>query len=166
LELPLDTLLIKRLLVTGDPLETKCAVDVGGTLFIDEEIEVPEFPISGAEHCVADGLSELTRRKEICRGSLPPVDFSGVNVLLVDNGIRTGSTILAAIRALKSVAASRITVAVPFTDLSAGSLVESHADRLISLARHEKLGHVGLGYKALVGPSDQEINKLILDTVT
>ena len=115
LELPFELLFIRRLLAPFGPENVLCATNVGGTLVVDEE--VPQASeTNGMAHAIADGIKQLTERERFNRGDRPAVDVSGKQVILVDNGIHTGSTMLVAIRALRKVGVTKIVAAVPVAD--------------------------------------------------
>lgn len=165
--LPLDLVLIRRLFVPRGPDSPVCAVSVGGALFVDAEAAgrtgaAPDSSSDPArEHFIADALGELARRESACRGGRRVSDIAGKTVLLVDNGIRTGSTIRAAVRALRSRAPERIVAAVPVAAAQARAGIEAAADEFICLASPEPFGHVGLWYADFKRPDDEEIRAML-----
>lgn len=163
LGLPLDLLLIRRLFVPRGPDDPVCAFSMGGNLYLDVEVSAPDEAArdSVREQFVASALSEFEERVRACRGERTQLDLSGKTILLVDNGIRTGSTVRAAVRALRSSAPARIVVAVPVADAVSLASVESVADELIYLASPERFGHVGLWYKDFARPTNVEIREML-----
>ena len=162
---PLDIILIRRLLAPRGPGSQICAVNVCGTLVVDQELELPPAePKTPLEYFVADALEELALRERVCRGGRPAVKLAGRNVLLIDNGIHTGATVLAAIRALRSMKPTRVVVAVPVAALSSRAAVEAAADELVSLAWPEPFGHAGLWYTNFNVPDERQI-RIMLDQV-
>src|SRR6266403_4403043 len=111
---PLDLLLIRRLLAPQGAGSQICAVSVGGSMVIDKAVlplaTVPSTPL---EHFVSDAIAELGHRERICRRGRDPADVAGKTVILVDCGIRTGSTMQAAIAALRTKEPAKIIAAVP-----------------------------------------------------
>ncbi|MCM3905172.1 MAG: hypothetical protein ND866_26045 [Pyrinomonadaceae bacterium] len=159
---PLDTILIRRLLAPRGPGSQICAVNVCGTLVVDQDLALPSaVPKTPLEYFVADALEELTLRERTCRGGRPPLEVARKNVILVDNGIHTGSTLLAAIRALRTMKPSRLVVAVPIAALSSRVVVEEAADDLVCLAWPEPFGHVGLWYANFNVPDEKQIRKML-----
>ena len=161
LGLPLDLLLLRRLLVTRGPLEPICAVNVAGQPFLDDELARP-----GAEPAlvpyVADAVADLESRTRACRGTRPPAELEGRTVLLVDNGVRTGSTMLAALRALRSSCApGRVVAAAPVAAPEALAVVRGAADDFIYLSTPDPFGHVGLWYSDFARPSDDQIRAML-----
>jgi putative phosphoribosyl transferase len=163
LRLPLDILLIRRLLVPHGPDAPLCAVSCGGSLFVDEEVAARTQVAHDAalEHFIADALGELAHSERACRGQRPPIDLKGKTVLLVDNGICTGSTMRVAIRALRSSVPARVVAAVPVAASEALAGVEAAADELVCLASPEPFGHVGLWYADFKRPTDDEIQEML-----
>lgn len=159
LGLPLDLLMLRRLLVTRGPLEPSCAVSLAGSLFVDELGARPDAP--AFEHFLADALAGLEADARACRGARPPRDLRGLTILLVDNGVRTGSTILAAVRALRSASPARVVAAAPVAAREALAEVSAAADAFHSLASPEPFGHVGLWYEDFSRPSDEEIRAML-----
>lgn len=161
LKLPLDLLLLRRLLVPRGPQEPVCAAVVAGTTFLDAELapRLEAEPALGP--FVADALAELESRARACRGSRPPAELSDRTILLVDNGVRTGSTMLAALRALRSAAPARVVAAAPVAAPEALAAVQSAADAFVYLHTPDPFGHVGLWYSDFTRPSDDEIRAML-----
>jgi len=161
LELPFELLFIRRLLAPFGPENVLCATNVGGTLVVDEE--VPQASeTNGMAHAIADGIKQLTERERFNRGDRPAVDVSGKQVILVDNGIHTGSTMLVAIRALRKVGVTKIVAAVPVADANSRARIERAADEVFCLVWPDKFGHVGLWYRESIRPTDEQILNLYL----
>lgn len=161
LGLPLDLLLLRRLLVPHGPQEPVCAASVAGTTFLDAEL-TPRIETEPAlRPFVADALAELESRARVCRGPRPPAELAGRTVLLIDNGVRTGSTLLAALRALRSTAPARAVAAVPVVAPESLAAVQSAADEFVYLDTPDPFGHVGLWYRDFTRPSDDEIRAML-----
>ena len=160
--LPLDLIIIRRLFAVGDPHAPVCAVNACGTLVLDEGVPPPAaVPGSAVEYFIADALEGLDARAQTCRGERPPTDLSQKTILLVDNGIHTGSTRRAAVRALRTLGPARIVAAVPVTSPQGRAAVEAVADEMLCLATHDPFGHVGLWYKNFDRPEDEQIAALL-----
>ena len=164
LAVQLDIILIRRLLANG-PGSQICAVNVGGNLIIDQGLALPsDSPKTPFEYFVIDALVGLTQREHSCRGSRPALEVKGKNVLVIDNGIHTGSTVLAAIRALRKMNPSSLIVGVPVAALSTRRIVESAVDEFVCLKWPEPFGHVGLWYTKFDVPHEEQIRE-VLDRV-
>jgi putative phosphoribosyl transferase len=148
LEASLDLIVIRRLLAPQGPGSQAVAVNVAGTLMMDEEIGPrPAKPETPLDYFIDDALKGLSQRVQLCRCQLPPADLAGKSVLIVDCGIRTGLTMHAAIRAVRRLSPVHITVAVPVTSLEGHRLIEPLVDEFIHLATPDPFGNVGIWYK-------------------
>lgn len=162
LRAPLDVVLIRRLLVPRGPDAPVCAFSVGGAPFLDEELTPrPDVPACALDFFIADALDELARRERVCRGARPPVAVARKTVLLVDNGIRTGSTMRAAVRALRASVPARIVAAVPVAAPESRASVEAVADELVCLSFPARFGHVGIWYANFERPGDERIREML-----
>ena len=156
LKLPLELLFIRRLMAPTGPEMVLSATSVAGTMVVDEELaEQPVAP--GMDHAIADGIKQLQERERFCRGGQPSFDCSAKQVIIVDNGIHTGSTMRAAIRAVRKLDVRKVISAVPVSDLHSRDAIEGAADEVVCLAWLEKFGHVGLWYKEFVRPTNDQI---------
>ena len=160
LTLPLDIAVIRRLFTPRGPMFPVCAFNIAGTLVIDPEVEIYETPTSPAAHFVNSALKELAQRAQTCRDGQPATMLRGREIILVDNGIQTGSTITAVIRALRSLKPCRIIVAVPVAAAEVRVAVEQISDRFVCLSLPENIGHVALWYTDFTRPSDDQVRDL------
>lgn len=161
LRLPLDVLLLRRLLVPHGPDEPLCVASVAGARFIDEEVSLRADGDAALGHFLASALAEFDERVGACRGGRAPLDLKGRAVLLVDNGVRTGSTVRAALRALRSRGPARVVVAVPVAATEALASIEAASDDFVYLATPEPFGHVGLWYEDFARPSEEQIRSML-----
>lgn len=160
LNLPFDVLLLRRLLVTGEPPRPGCAASVAGSGHVDEEVAAAlarEAEDPALRAFLSSALAELDSQAVACRGGRPALGLAGRTVVLVDNGVRTGSTMLAALRALRSKSPARVVAAAPVADADALAEVSAAADEFVCLATPAPFGHVGLWYANLHRPPDEEI---------
>lgn len=165
LKLPFELLFIRRLMAPFGPQNVLSATNVAGTTVVDEELA--QQPVAaGMDHAIADGIQQLSERERFCRAGRPPLDISAKQVIVVDNGIHTGSTMRTAIRSLRKLDARKIIAAVPVSDLNSRDVIESAADETVCLAWPEKFGHVGLWYQEFVRPTNDQVLSLYSDTET
>jgi putative phosphoribosyl transferase len=167
LGLPLDLVCLRRLLVPRGAQEPLCAANVAGSPFLDEELTAARpgaAPDPAFEHFLADALAEFDARVRACRGERRATDLTGKTILLVDNGVRTGSTMLAAVRAVRSKSPARVVAAAPVADAAARSAVAAAVEEFVCLASPEPFGHVGLWYADFRRPSDDEIRAMLSGT--
>src|SRR5688572_9643125 len=116
---PLDVMLVRKLGVPGREELAMGAIASGGVRVLnDDVVDALRIPDRVINEVAAREQRELARRERIFRGDEPPVDPRGRTVILVDDGISTGATMLAAIRAVRSQEPERIVVAVPVAPAS------------------------------------------------
>ena len=163
LRAPLDVVLVRRLLVPRGPEEPVCAVSVAGALVLDEELAARRAARDDDEEnpaleCfLAEALREFDARVGACRGARTPLDLSRRTVILIDNGVRTGSTLRAVLRALRTREPARVVAAVPVASVEGRASVAAVADEVVCLATPEPFGHVGLWYANFERQTDEEI---------
>jgi putative phosphoribosyl transferase len=162
LRLPLDVLLLRRLLVPHGPDEPLCVASVAGARFMDEEVSSRADGDAALGHFLTSALAEFDERVSACRGVRAALELEGRTVLLVDNGVRTGSTVRAALRALRSRGPARVVVAAPVAATEALDSIEAAADGFVYLATPEPFGHVGLWYEDFARPSEEEVRAMLL----
>jgi putative phosphoribosyl transferase len=161
LSLPLDVVLLRRLRVRADG-SAACAVAAAGTVVVDDDVRpAPGDAEPGFDGYLADAVAELTRRNALCRGDSPPRDLAGATVLLVDNGIHTGGTVSAGLRALRKLGPARIAVAVPLCDPDSRPGVERLADEVVCLRAPSPFGHVGMWYARFEVPALEEVAGIV-----
>src|SRR3954453_14621627 len=114
LEAPLDVFLVRKLGVPGHEELAMGAVASGGVRILNERVvEALGIPPPVIDRVTAEELEELRRRELAYRDGLPEPDVRGRTVILVDGGLATGSTMRAAVAALRQRGPARIVVAVP-----------------------------------------------------
>jgi len=104
---------------------------------------------------------ELRRRAQKYRSGLPQLNLTGLDVLLVDDGLATGCTMLAAVREAKRLAAARVLVAAPVTSDAAHALVRAEADEVVALRVEPHLSSVGTWYEDFDQVDDLEVCELL-----
>jgi predicted phosphoribosyltransferase len=162
LGVPLDFIIIRRLLAPRGPGSQLCAVNAGGSLVIDDELPTrPSVPESALDYFIADALDGLASRERVCRGGHPPIDLAQKTIILVDCGIRTGLTMRAAIRALRAKEPKQIIIAVPVANPESRETIESIADEIVCLAWPQPFGNAGVWYADFTRPNDNEVNELL-----
>lgn len=159
LNLPFELLFIRRLMAPFGPQNVLGATNVAGTTVVDEEL-AQQRVAAGMDHAIAEGIQQLSERERFCRAGQPPLDISAKQVIVVDNGIHTGSTMRSAIRAVRKFEVKKVIAAVPVSDLNSRDVIESAADEVVCLMWSEKFGHVGLWYQEFVRPTNDQILSL------
>jgi putative phosphoribosyl transferase len=115
------------------------------------------------ETAAARELREIERRAAAYRGGLAPPTLTNRTVILVDDGLATGATMLAAVRATRQENPSRIIVAVPVGPLESCSLLSGEADEVICLSMPAPFFAVGQWYDDFEQTSDEEVVQHLRD---
>lgn len=169
LGLPLDLVFLRRLLVPRGSLEPLCAASVAGAPFIDEELRAAladDAPDPALGDFLRDALPAFDARVRACRGERPALDLKGKAVVLVDNGVRTGATMQAAVRAVRSCSPARLIAAAPVADAAALAAVAATVEEFVCLATPEPFVHVGRWYANFRRPSDDEIRTTLAEAAS
>jgi predicted phosphoribosyltransferase len=162
LQAPLDVFLVRKLGVPGHEELAMGAVATGGVRVVNEEVVgILGIPRSVIEAVAAWELDELARRERLYRGDRPNPEVRGRSVILVDDGLATGSTMLAAARALRKQQPARIVVAVPIASRDTCELLRKEVDDVVCAATPEPFHAVGLWYEDFTQTSDEEVRELL-----
>ncbi|MFI5183815.1 MAG: phosphoribosyltransferase [Vicinamibacteria bacterium] len=155
---PLDVFLVRKLGVPGQDELAMGAVASGGVRILNEEV-VEYFGISWPvlEEVTARERRELDRRERRYRHGLDPIDPRGKTVLLVDDGLATGSTMLASVEALRRLGPANIVVAVPVAPPSTARKLAKHADEVVCVLSPEPFDAVGNFYVDFSQTTDEEV---------
>ncbi|MGZ6601191.1 MAG: phosphoribosyltransferase, partial [Gaiellaceae bacterium] len=164
LDVPLDIFLVRKLGVPGYEELAFGAIATGGMRVLNKPVlEKLTIPSEWIEAIDAKERRELERRERDYRGERPPPDLAGRTVILVDDGLATGATMLAAVRAVRLDEPSRVVVAVPVADPEVCRSLGVEADEVVCLRTPERLGAVGLWYEDFRQTSDEEVRELLRD---
>lgn len=162
LEAPLDVFLVRKLGVPGREELAMGAIATGGMRVLNEDVirglEIPDSVIDAA---TAEEARELRRRELAYRGDRPPVDVAGRVVILVDDGLATGSTMRAAVAALRRQNPARLIVAVPTGAAETCAELEQEADEVICGQTPDPFYAVGLWYEDFSQTTDEEVHDLL-----
>jgi len=165
LHLPLDILLVRKLGVPGQSELAMGAIGPGGIRVVDHvmirQLGITEEEIAAT---IREEEEELQRRERFYRNYRPPVAIRGLNVIVVDDGIATGSSMLAAIQVLRSQQPAKIIVAVPVAPPHARSEIEALAQEFVCLRVSEYFPAVGSFYRDFSQVDDQEVCRLLTDS--
>lgn len=166
LNAPLDIFLVRKLGVPQQP-ELAMGALAGGQVVMNDQV-LSSLGIGGAEvQSVIDRESaELRRREHAYRGGRPPADLHGRVVILVDDGIATGASVLAAVRAVQSAEPARTVVAVPVGPLSACRKIAQEADDVVCATMPDSFDAVGQAYLDFRQVSDDEVRDLLATPTT
>lgn len=159
LNAPLDVLCVRKVGMPGQPEVAIGAIATGNVV-----VRQPGMPfISGMtfERRAQHERAELERRERVYRRNAPPAELHGKTVILVDDGLATGATMLAAIRAAKKAGASRIVAAAPVASDEAVALVGAEADDVQILEIPVPLISIGEWYDSFEQLADEEVCELL-----
>jgi erythromycin esterase-like protein/predicted phosphoribosyltransferase len=162
LRVPLDVFVVRKLGIPGYEELAMGAIATGGTRILNEEfVKRAGIPDNLIEAVTARELKELARRDRLYRGSRLPPDVRGRTVILVDDGLATGATMLAAIRALRQQQPARIVVAVPTASPDTCEAMKAEADDVLCAVTPEPFYAVGLWYQDFSQTTDEEVRALL-----
>jgi putative phosphoribosyl transferase len=161
LNAPLDIFVVRKLGLPGDEELAMGAIASGNVRVLNDEV-VRSF---GVPNSVMDTVAkreevELQRRERLYRGDAPGPDVAGKTVLLVDDGIATGSTMRAAVAALRRQGPSRIVVAVPVAPPTTCKELQAEADEVVSVIAPENFYAVGQWYEIFDQTTDMQVREL------
>ena len=162
LRAPLDVFLVRKLGVPGQEELAMGAVASGSVRVLNEQVvhhlRIPESVIASVAELE---LEEVRRRERAYRGDRPVPAVRGMTVILVDDGLATGSTMLAAVRALRRQEPERIVVAVPVAARETCELLLAEADDVVCTVTPEPFHAVGLWYEDFSQTTDEEVRELL-----
>lgn len=162
LNAPLDVFVVRKLGMPGNEEFAMGAVASGGISvrrpLLIEAYRIPERVVDGI---AAKERIELARRERAYRQNRPPLDVHGRTVILVDDGLATGSSMHAAILALREARPAGIVVAVPVASVEATEAMRIAADEAICLATPESFESVGQWYGNFTQTTDEEVSELL-----
>jgi len=162
LDAPLDVLVVRKLGFPGQSELAMGAIASGGVRVLNEALlEQTGVPRALVEDVVARERVELERRESLYRGDRSAPRVGGKTVLVVDDGLATGSTMLAAVEALRSLGAGRIVVAVPTAPRQTCETLEDVADEVVCLGQPDPFYAVGLSYEDFAEVSDDAVRALL-----
>ena len=162
LQAPLDVIVVRKLGVPGCEELAMGAIASGGVRVLNEMV-VWSSGVSPEtiDRVAALEYRELCRRELAYRGHTGTPEIGGKTIILVDDGIATGSTMQAAIKALRQQAPSRIVVAVPTAPPETYAALESMVDEFVCLMMPEDFRAVGKWYEDFTQTSDGEVTRLL-----
>jgi putative phosphoribosyl transferase len=162
LAIELDILLVRKLGMPGHEEYAMGAVGSGGVRVL--QAGVPGLMGVSAEQVEAvtqRELEELQRRERAYRGAHEPLALAGRTAILVDDGVATGSTMLAAIRVARSLAPAKLVLAVPVAPPQTLATLGGEVDLLVCLSAPPLFRSVGQWYDAFDQTSDEEVQDLL-----
>jgi putative phosphoribosyl transferase len=166
LRAPLDVFIVRKLGVPGYEELAMGAIATGGVRVLNQEItaslHISESVIEAVAH---REQQELERREQLYRGDRPISDVQGRTVILVDDGLATGSTMRAAAVALRQMQPSKIIVAVPVGAQETCDEFRQEVDEVVCAITPEPFRAVGASYVDFSQTSDDEVRHLLRKSV-
>jgi predicted phosphoribosyltransferase len=163
LNVPMDVFIVRKLGVPGQEEFGFGAIASGGTRFVNQDVvKALRMPDVMIERVAEHELAELERREKLYRGNRPEPDLTGKIVIIVDDGLATGSTMRAAVTALKTRGPSTIIVAVPVASEQACDDFKHEADVMsVCAVTPEPFFGVGMWYEDFAQTTDDEVRELL-----
>ncbi len=162
LRLPLDVFVVRKLGTPGQPELAMGAIASGGVRVLNREVVdamgIPEWSV---EQVAKQEQVELERRERQYRGDRPPLETRGKTVILVDDGLATGSSMRAAAAALRQQGAARIVVAVPVASRATCEQLRAEGNEVVCATTPEPFFAVGQWYKDFSQTTDEEVRELL-----
>jgi predicted phosphoribosyltransferase len=160
---PLDVLVVRKVGMPGQPELAIGAIAAGGVTVRNGMLPQDLVDEATFQKLAAREMYELMRREQVYRAGRPPLQLAGTQVILVDDGLATGATMLAAIEAARQGGARRVIVAAPVASREAGALVRTAADEAVILLTPPWLGAIGEFYENFAQTTDAEVLRLLRD---
>jgi putative phosphoribosyl transferase len=159
--LPLDVVMVRKLGVPGQQELAMGAIASGGGLVLNESI-IRSFHVSAKqlERVIERETQEMGKREKLYRDGRPALGIMGRTVILVDDGLATGASMRAAVRAVKG-RARRVIVAVPVGANSTCEELAREVDQLVCAMTPEPMDAVSLFYREFGPTTDQEVKGLL-----
>src|ERR1051326_4878329 len=162
LHAPLDIFLVRKLGVPGHEELAMGAIASGGVRVLNHAlVRHLGIPLSAIERVTQWEQQEILRRERLYREGGAPLNPAGRRVVLVDDGLATGATMLAAVRAIRVENPERIVVAVPVASKQACDDLGQDADEVVCAATPEPFASVGAWYEDFTQTSDDEVRDLL-----
>ena len=162
LKAPLDVFTVRKLGAPQNEEFALGAIATGGVTAIDwslaDRLRVTDAALGAL---IARERGELERRERLYRGDRGPLTLAGKNVIVVDDGLATGSTMRAAVAALRTLEPARVTVAVPVASREAAIAMHHEADAFLCAFLPSQLESVGQWYENFSQTSDTEVLDLL-----
>jgi putative phosphoribosyl transferase len=162
LEAPLDVFVVRKLGVPGHEELAMGAIASGGAWVLNEDVlQALDIPDHIIDSVAAQELRELKRRERLYRGDRPALDVRGRTVIQVDDGIATGSTMRAAVKALRRLGPAWLVVAAPVAAPSTCAELCNEADECICCIQPDPFYAVGVWYENFAQTTDDEVRDLL-----
>ena len=161
---PLDVFVVRKLGLPGHPELAMGALASGGLVVLNQGVtKALGIDEASVRRVIEAELEELQRREALFRGTSEPPDVAGKTVILVDDGLATGSTMRAAAQAVRQLDPKRIVVAVPVAAEETCDEFRDIVDEIVCGVTPRPFHAVGLWYDDFSQTSDEEVRELLAD---
>jgi putative phosphoribosyl transferase len=165
LDAPLDVFLARKLGVPQQPELAMGAVAAGGVRVLHQAVvDALAIPPEVIDAVATREGAEVSRREQSYRAGRPPLDVAGRTVVVVDDGVATGSTMRAAVAALRAQRAARVVVAVPVGARETCRQLAGEADEVVCARTPASFHAVGQWYDDFTQTTDDEIRALLKES--
>lgn len=161
LQAPLDVFVVRKLGFPGHEEYAMGAIASGGARVINPDVARLQIPQATIDSVTRRETDELARRERLYRGDRPLPQLEGRVVILVDDGLATGSTMRAAATAARAQQPARVVVAVPVAAAETCSALRGEVDEVICVSTPQPFHAVGLWYRDFGQTSDDEVRALL-----
>ena len=162
LQVPLDVFVVRKLGVPGHEELAMGAIASGGVQLVNDDVVGPlGIPASVIDSVARHEQIELERREQSYRGNREPIGLANKTVIIVDDGLATGSTMRAAVKAVRLQQPAKVIVAVPVGAPSTCAELARDADEVVCVRMPDPFVAVGLWYRDFAPTSDQEVRALL-----
>jgi predicted phosphoribosyltransferase len=161
--LPLDVMIVRKIGAPGNREFAMGAVASGGAVVFNPDV-VRGFHVSedNLRQVIEEQQKEIERLQSLYREGRPPLEFGEGGVILVDDGLATGASMRAAVRAVRA-GARRVIVAVPVAARSTCHELSKEVDHMVCATTPEPLEAVSLFYREFAPTSDEEVRALLVE---
>jgi predicted phosphoribosyltransferase len=167
LGLPLDVFPVRKLGAPGQPEYAMGAIAVNGLVVLHQQaIASLRVSQSTLDAVIAREHEELLRQERVYRDPRPPLILAGKTLILVDDGLATGYTMLAAIRATRELHPARIVVAVPVAPADTLDLLRPEADEVVCFHIPHDLSAIGQFYEDFSQTTDDQVREALRELAT
>jgi putative phosphoribosyl transferase len=162
LNAPLDVFVVRKLGLPGQEELAMGAIASGGARVLNRDlIRALNIPEEVLDEVTREEQRELERREREYRDGRPPIDVRGKTVILVDDGLATGSSMRVAVLALKQKQPEQVIVAVPVAPADSCAEMQSVADKVVCAVTPQPFWGVGQWYEDFSQTSDEEVRELL-----
>lgn len=162
LNIPLDVLIVRKLGVPGHAEYAMGAVASGDIRVLQQDVlDALDIPSAAVEAITQRELHEIERREALYRDDRPAPSLRGRIVILVDDGLATGATMLAAVQAVRQEEPAHVIIAVPVAAPDTCEKLAAEADEVICLNTPSPFYAVGIWYEDFSQTSDDEVRNLL-----